>query len=129
MRHVAVLALAVAVCLPGPARAATAEELMAQLLVANDIAALCAGSIQRLGARSPNALIADGLLMIVEGHDVTMTDLVAVQQTTAPERMRLLKQAELTRRGVDLQDHRQVCFFARQIVGPDNPIGRYLEVR
>lgn len=112
-----------------PVHASTPEERLAQLLVANDIAALCADNVQRKGGRTAHELIADGLIMIINDTEFTMSHLMEVRQTTSPARLRMLKEAELTRRGIDLRNHRDVCFFAQQVLGPSDPIGRYLEAR
>lgn len=112
-----------------PVNAATAEELMSQLLLANDLAEACPTVVQRKDGRNAHQLVADGVLMIINDNDVSMADLINIQRNTSPERMHLLKKHELTRRGVDLANRKEVCFFARQIVGSGDDIGRYLEAR
>ncbi len=107
----------------------TPQELLAQLLVAGDIADACPHLVQRRAGRDPNTFVAEGVIQIINENDVTMTDLIAVQETTSRQRMHLLKRDELTRRGVDIADRKEVCFFAQQVVGSSDRIGRYLEAR
>lgn len=122
---VAMLSAASAAGAVGP----TPQELLAQLLVAGDIADACPHLVQRREGRDPNTFVAEGVIQIINENDVTMTDLIAVQQTTDRQRMYLLKRDELIKRGVDIANRKEVCFFAQQIVGSSDRIGRYLEAR
>lgn len=102
-------------------------ELLAQLLVASDIADACPGVVQRRAGRDRNSFVAEGVVQIINENDVTMTELMAALQDIDHQRMHFLKRDELLRRGVDLTNRREVCFFAKQIVGSADRIGRYLE--
>ena len=129
MRAGAILALA---AMAGGALATgqpTPQELLAQLLVAGDLADACPAVVQRRAGRDPHSFIEEGVIQIINENDVTMTALLKAKDSTSRDRMHLLKRDELRRRGVDISNRREVCFFARQIVGSDDRIGRYLEAR
>lgn len=106
-----------------------ATEGLAQLLVASDLADACPNVVQRKDGKDKNTFVADGVIQLINEEPITMADLVEATQTTQPEEMDMRKRMVLARRGVDIDDLRAVCFFARQIVSADDEIGRFLEAR
>ncbi|THH38991.1 hypothetical protein E4Z66_05380 [Aliishimia ponticola] len=109
--------------------AATPAELMAKLLVAGDLADACPHYVQRKGGGTQEDFISNGVIQIINENDVTMSDLARVTQEIDLDRMYLMKREELERRGVDIENTQRLCFFALQIVGGNDDIGRYLERR
>lgn len=106
-----------------------AVDAMAQLLVADELADICAQYVFRKNGKNSNDFIAKGVIQIINEEDLTMTDLVRVTEALPQEEMDRLKQEQVRRRGIELGNRTALCYFAQQIVGPDDEIGRFLERR
>jgi hypothetical protein len=109
--------------------APTPEQLMARLLVAGDLADACPDFAARRWGPTQQEFIREGVNRIVLERSATMAELFAVTRDVSHEEMQRLKRAEMRRRGVDLDNRQEVCFFALQIVGGRDEIGRYLKRR